>query len=233
MPLSAIRTFAFINLTGRTDLTSTLPYKNAQYFYPGISGSLVWTEAFNLKSRWFDYGKIRAGYARVGNDAGPHNGQPIFNLNAAGFLGQPFATRGGSWYDPELTPEFTSELELGYDMRFFNQRFGFEATWYDKRTTDLIYAITLPQTTGYSSFYTNLGEMRNTGWEIAVDVSPVVTSNLRWNIRGIYTKNENTVEELIEGLTRSQLGGFNWIEAGFPMVICVAQDRPGRKTASC
>jgi TonB-linked SusC/RagA family outer membrane protein len=210
------KNFAFVNLTGRTDLTSTLPYKNARYFYPGISGSLVWSEAFNLKSRLLDYGKIRAGYARVGNDAAPHNGEPVFNLNAAGFLGQPFATRGGSWYDPELTPEFTTELELGTEMRFLNQRFGFEVTWYDKKSIDLIYPITLPQTTGYSNFYTNLGEIRNTGWEIAVDVSPVVTSNFRWDIRGIYTKNDNTVEKLIEGLTRSQLGGYNWIEAGFP-----------------
>ncbi len=207
---------AFVNLTGRMDLTSTLPYKNAQYFYPGISGSLVWSEAFNLKSHWFDYGKLRAGYARVGNDAAPHYGEPIFNLNAAGFLGQPLATRGGSSYDQELTPEFTTELELGSDLRFFNQRLGLEVTWYDKRSTDLIYAIALPQTTGYSNFYTNLGEIRNTGWEVALDVSPVVTGNFRWDIRGIYTKNKNTVEELIEGLTRSQLGGFNWIEAGFP-----------------
>ncbi|RYY25054.1 MAG: SusC/RagA family TonB-linked outer membrane protein, partial [Chitinophagaceae bacterium] len=166
------RNFAFVTLTGRTDLTSTLPYKNAQYFYPGITGSLVWSDALKLKSNWFDYGKIRAGYARVGNDAGPHNGEPIFGLSAAGFLGQPLATRGGATFDPELTPEFTSEIEIGSDLRFFGGRLGLEATWYDKRSTDLIYAIGLPQTTGYSSFYTNLGEIRNTGWEVALDVSP-------------------------------------------------------------
>ncbi|HVF81205.1 MAG TPA: SusC/RagA family TonB-linked outer membrane protein, partial [Flavisolibacter sp.] len=79
--------FAYLNLTGRMDLTSTLPYKNATYFYPGISGTVVWSDAFNLKSNWFDYGKLRAGFARVGNDADPHNGEPIFGLNAAGFLG--------------------------------------------------------------------------------------------------------------------------------------------------
>ncbi len=210
------RNFAFVTLTGRTDLTSTLPYKNAQYFYPGITGSLVWSDAFKLKSNWLDYGKIRAGYARVGNDAAPHNGEPIFGLSAAGFLGQPLATRGGSTYDPELTPEFTSEIEIGSDLRFFNQRLGLEVTWYDKRSTDLIYAIGLPQTTGYSSFYTNLGEIRNTGWEIGLDVSPVSSKNFRWDIRGIFTKNNNTVEKLVEGLTRDILGGYNWIEAGFP-----------------
>ena len=210
------KNFAFINLTGRTDLTSTLPYQNAQYFYPGVSGSLVWSEAFKLKSSWFDYGKIRAGYARVGNDAAPHNGEPIFNLNASGFLGQPLATRGGSTYDPELTPEFTTELEIGSDLRFFKQRLGLEVTWYDKRSTDLIYAIGLPQTTGYSSFFTNLGEIRNTGWEVMLDVRPLFVKDFIWDVRGILTRNINTVEKLVEGLTRDQLGGFNWIEAGFP-----------------
>lgn len=210
------KNYAFLNITSRMDLTSTLPYKNARYFYPGVSGSLVWSDAFGLKSNWLDYGKFRAGYARVGNDAGPHNGQPIFGLNAAGFLGQPLATRGGSSYDPNLTPEFTTELEIGSDMRFLKGRLGLELTWYDKRSTDLIYSIGLPQTTGYSSFFTNLGEIRNTGWEAALDIKPVILKNFQWDVRAIFTRNINTVERLIPGLTRDIIGGFNYIEAGFP-----------------
>ncbi|MDF2193213.1 SusC/RagA family TonB-linked outer membrane protein [Paraflavitalea sp. CAU 1676] len=210
------KNFAFLNLTGRADLTSTLPYANAQYFYPGASASLVWSEALGLKSKWLDYGKLRVGYARVGNDAAPHNGAPIFNLNAAGFLNQPFATKGTSIYDTLLTPEFTTELEVGTDMRFFNQRLGVEVTWYDKTSTDLIYNLSMPSTSGYTAYYTNLGKIRNKGWEIALDVNPVRTKNFSWDIRGIYTQNANTVEELKEGLLRSQLGGFNWVEAGKP-----------------
>jgi TonB-linked SusC/RagA family outer membrane protein len=208
--------FAYLNLTGRTDLTSTLPYKNAQYFYPGISGTIVWSQALNIQNNWLSHGKLRAGYARVGNDADPHNGEAIFNLNAAGFLGQSLSTRSNSIYDPELTPEFTTELELGSDMRFFGDRVGLEVTWYDKRSTNLIYDISLAQSTGYNAFYTNIGEIKNTGWEIALDVKPVATRNFEWNVRGIFTKNENTVIELVEGLTRTQLGGFNWAEAGKP-----------------
>ncbi len=208
--------FAYLNLTGRTDITSTLPYKNAQYFYPGISGSLVWTDAFKLKNNWLNYGKVRVGYAKVGNDAAPQNGEPIFGLNALGFLGQPLATRGGATFDPDLTPEFTSELEIGTEARFFNQRLGFEFTWYDKKSTDLIYAINLPVTSGYTSFFTNLGEIQNTGVEIALDVKPVVIKNFEWSVRAIFTRNVNTVNRLVQGLTRDQLGGFNWIEPGFP-----------------
>lgn len=210
------KNYAFLNLTSRMDLTSTLPYKNARYYYPGVSASVIWSEALGLKSNWFDYGKIRAGYARVGNDAAPHNGEPIFGLSATGFLGQPLATRGGATYDPELTPEFTTELEIGTDVRFFKQRVGLEVTWYDKKSTGLIYAISLPQTTGYSSFFTNLGEIRNTGWEAALDLKPVIAKNFQWDVRAIFTRNINTVERLVPGITRATIGGFNTIEAGYP-----------------
>ncbi|MET0244749.1 MAG: SusC/RagA family TonB-linked outer membrane protein [Flavitalea sp.] len=210
------KNWAFVTLTGREDLTSTLPYANAQYFYPAITGSFVFTDAFNIKTSWLDYGKIRAGYARVGNDADPHNLEPIFNLNAAGFLGQPLATRNGTVYDLNLTPEFTSELELGTDLKFFNQRIGLEFTYYDKTSTDLIYSLALPNSSGYSSFYTNLGKINNKGIEIGLDLVPVQSKDFQWNIRGVFTRNRNKVLELAPGLIRSQLGGYNWVEAGMP-----------------
>lgn len=210
------KNFAFLNITGRQDRTSTLPYKNSSYFYPGVSGSLVWSDAFNLKSNILDYGKIRVGYARVGNDAAPGNGEAIFGLNAAGFQGQSLASRGGSNFDPELTPEFTREIEIGTEMRFFKRRIGVEVTFYNKKSTDLIYSIGLPQTTGFSSFFTNLGQIRNKGWEAALDVKPIAGKNFQWDVRAIYTKNTNTVEELVAGLTRDIVGGFNYIEPGYP-----------------
>src|SRR5204862_3297831 len=65
-------------------------------------------------------------------------------------------------------------------------------------------------------FYTNLGQIRNEGWEAALDVRPIAGKDFQWDVRGIFTKNKNTVEELIPGITRAQLAGFNWIEVGFP-----------------
>ena len=208
------KNFAFLNVSGRMDLTSTLPYDNAQYFYPGVSGSFVWTDAFGIKSNMLNYGKLRLGYARVGNDANPHNGQDVFNLSATSFLGQPRATRGGTTYDPDLTPEFTSEIEAGADFQLWNRRINAEITWYDKKTTDLIYAVDVPVTTGYSSFYTNLGELRNTGWEIGLTVKPVMTNNVLWEVRGAFTRNINTVEELVEGLDLIHYSGYS-TQGGF------------------
>lgn len=210
------KNFAFINISGRQDQTSTLPYANASYFYPGVSGSLVYTDAFNIKSNWLSYGKIRAGWAKVGNDAQPQRGQDVFVINSNGFMGLPRATRGSTTYDPNLTPEFTSEIELGTDFSLFKNRIAGELTWYDKRSTNLIYAISVPTTSGYSSFYTNIGEIRNTGWEAALTFKPVVKKDLTWLVRGVFTKNVNTVESLIDGIDRANIGNRAWIEPGMP-----------------
>lgn len=210
------KNFAFLNVSARQDQTSTLPYANARYFYPGVSGSIVYTDALDIKSNWFSYGKIRAGWAKVGNDAQPQRGQDIFVINSNGFMGLPRATRGSTTYDPNLTPEFTSEVELGTDFALFKSRIAGELTWYDKRSTNLIYAISVPTTSGYSSFYTNIGEIRNTGWEAGLTVKPVVNENLTWLIRGVFTRNVNTVEKLIDGIDRANIGNRAWIEPGMP-----------------
>lgn len=210
------KNFAFLNVTGRQDRTSTLPFANSSYFYPGISGSLVWTDAFKLKSNWLDFGKIRAGYAKVGNDADPQNGQDVFQLLSNGFRGNPRAQRGTTSFDPKLTPEFTNEIEVGTDLSLFKRRVSAEFTIYDKRSKGLIYPISVPVSTGYQSFYTNIGEISNKGIEAGLTVRPVVNKNLTWEIKGIFTKNKNYVEKLADGLVRDFIGGLNYIEAGMP-----------------
>ena len=215
------RNFAFINVAGRNDITSTLPYKNANYYYPAISGSFVFTDAFNLRNNWLDYGKIRAGWAKVGNDAPALSTQDVFTLNTTTFLGQPGGTRDNTTTDPNLTPEFTQELELGLDLSLFKRRVNLDFTWYDKTSTDLIYSIDVPSSTGYSNYFTNIGKINNKGVEIGLTLVPVRTNNFEWNLRGAFTKNKNMVEELVEGLVRAPLEGVlstmsPYLEAGFP-----------------
>ncbi len=224
------KNFAFINASARNDRTSTLPYENASYYYPAVSGSLVFTEAFKIQSDWFDYGKIRASWARVGNDGSSQEGEDVFTLGTVNFLGLPYASRSGLPFnapdgqtnDPNLTPEFTREVETGIDLSFFKRRINLDFTLYNKTSTDLIYAVTIPSSTGYTSFRTNLGEITNKGVEIGLSVRPIVTRNFSWEVRGAFTRNDNMVVKLVEGLERANLGGgFSggvsaWLEPGKP-----------------
>ncbi len=224
------RNYAFLNVAARNDRTSTLPYENSSYYYPAVSGSLIFSEALKLQTNWFDYGKVRVGWAKVGNDAPSQQGEDVFTLSTVNFLGLPYASLSGLPFnapvgqtnDPELTPEFTSEIEAGIDLSFFKRRINLDFTWYDKTSTDMIYPVSIPSSTGYTFFNTNIGEINNTGVEIGLSIRPVVTRDLSWEIRGAFTKNENMVVKLVDGLERANLGGgftggvSAWLEPGKP-----------------
>ncbi|MBK7634746.1 MAG: TonB-dependent receptor plug domain-containing protein [Saprospiraceae bacterium] len=124
------RSLAYLNIGGRKDWSSTLPIANRSYFYPTVSGSLILSELF--KSNFLSYAKVRAGWAKVGNDAPPYRTQDVFILDS-NFKGAPRITRSSNTNDPNLSPEFTTELELGADLKFWNDRFSVDFTWYDKK----------------------------------------------------------------------------------------------------
>jgi TonB-linked SusC/RagA family outer membrane protein len=212
------RNLAYLNLGGRNDWSSTLPIENRSYFYPTVSGSLIISEL--IPSNFLSYAKVRAGWAKVGNDAPPYRTQDVFVLDQ-NFKGAPRITRSLNTNDPNLSPEFTTELELGADIKFWKDRFSIDFTWYDKKTTDLIYNISVPNSTGFNTFTTNVGEISNKGVEIGVNATPLLTKDFEWNIGVNFTKNKNLVVSLVEGVDRVQLSGVltgisPYLEPGLP-----------------
>lgn len=207
------RDYLFLTITGRNDWSSTLPKENSSYFYPATTASFIFTDAFNIESNVFSFGKVNASWGLVGNDASPYSLKDVYVLNYAGdglagavkgvdlpYNGQPTLTIGNTKLDPNLKPEFTKEYEFGLDLQFFGGRIGFNGTYYNRLSYDQISRITVPDVTGYSSFYTNFGELRNKGVEIEMFFNPVKLSNsFRWDIAGNFTKNISKVEALREG----------------------------------
>ncbi len=135
--------FLYLNLTGRTDWSSTLPQDKRNYYYGSASTSLIFSEWLGLSERIFSEGKVRAGYARVGNDADPYQLTNLFSVNrgsTTGLIGSlpdndlPFngkagITRDPTGYDPDLNPEFTDEFEVGTNLNFFVGRIEVDFTY--------------------------------------------------------------------------------------------------------
>lgn len=212
------KNMAYLNIGGRNDWSSTLPIANRSYFYPTVSGSIILSELF--KSNILSYAKVRAGWAKVGNDAPPYRTQDVFILDQ-NFRGIPRITRSINTNDPQLSPEFTSELEFGADLRFLNDRFSIDVTVYDKKTTDLIYNISVPNSTGFNTFTTNVGEISNKGIEIGASLTPFKLKDFDWTVGANFTKNKNLVVSLVEGVERVQLNGVlttisPYLEPGMP-----------------
>ncbi|MBL7699689.1 MAG: SusC/RagA family TonB-linked outer membrane protein [Chitinophagaceae bacterium] len=201
------RDYAFINMTARNDWSSTLPAENRSYFYPSVSGSFVFSDALNLQGNVFDYGKIRAGWAKVGRDADPYQLQNIFLVNP-NFLGNSTVSRDQTFNNPNLKPEFTQEIEIGTQLSFLKRLVELDFTVYKRNSTNQIAAIQVPASSGYNYKVLNFGEIENKGIEIDLAVRPVRTKSFNWEIRGIFTKNTNTVVSLTEGVDRIPLANI-------------------------
>jgi TonB-linked SusC/RagA family outer membrane protein len=211
------KNWLFLNFVGRNDWSSTLPKNNRSYFYPAVSTSFMFTEALGLQSNILSSGKLRIGYAQVGNDADPYSLQNVFYLNNP-FNGKFTLTTPDTRNNPDLKPERSAETELGTELQFFNARIGLDFTWYNKLSSDMIAPVPVPSASGYAYKYLNFGEMRNRGVEIGFNIVPLQLSNsLKWSIYTSFTKNKSEVVSLRQGIERLNLymGG----DLGFNAVI--------------
>lgn len=200
--------WAYLEGTARQEKISTLAPGNNSFFYPSVSASAIYTELFREKiPAWYDYGKIRTSYGIVGN------APPIYKANKAYIQN----TVGGKWIyntssaevgNDYLRPEKKFEWEFGLESKFFNNRLGFEFSYYTNRIEDQILQTTMPASSGGTSIWMNVGELKNKGIEIALYGTPVSTRDLKWELRGNLAWVKNKVTKLADGI--DQLEHKNW-----------------------
>lgn len=97
----------------------------------------------------------------------------------------------------ELKPETTTEMEVGFDAGFFDDKVGLTFTYYQAKTTDALLGVNKPPSTGFpSSRLENTGEIENKGWEATLNLTPINTSALRWSVDLNLDGNKNTILDL-------------------------------------
>ena len=207
------KNYAFLNVTARNDWSSTLPSSNRSYFYPSVSGSLVVSDALNIKSSTLDFLKLRGGWSEVGNDADPYQLSTIYNFQTA-FDGNPIQTSSQKKLNPDLKPETTRSSEIGIEASFWKNRLHFDAAYYNTDSFDQILEIKTTASSGYNSQLINAGKINNNGIEIQLDGTPVQTENFKWNVGVNYAKNTSKVEVLdyekqIQNYTIGSSGGVD------------------------
>lgn len=203
--------YLFLEITGRMDQSSTLPLSNNTYFYPSVSSSFIFTDAFKIRSNTLSFGKIRAAYARVGKDADPYvldsrtyssasygNNVALYEFPYGSTLG---FSLGGSIGNPALKPEFTYSYELGFNLGFFKDRLNLEGTIYQQGSKNQIINAGLAPSSGFNNMVTNIGEISNKGVEVMVNIVAIRSSNFAWNISANFSKNKNKVVSLAPGVT--------------------------------
>ena len=211
--------WAYITLTARNDWSSTLPKGNRSFFYPGITGSFIFTKFLNpdLK-KYITFGKARIAWGKTGNDAAPYMTNSVFAQGSASTSGWgsssfPFSkgnynaySVGNTLGSNNLSPEMTTEIEFGLNMAFFENRFSFDVSYYNRNTDKQIFSLEMDPASGYTAQNMNLGKIRNRGIEAMVSVTPVRTRDFEWTLTWNYTRNRSKVISLPE-----ELGGESLI----------------------
>ncbi|HRX93212.1 MAG TPA: TonB-dependent receptor, partial [Chitinophagaceae bacterium] len=192
------RNIAFLTLTGRNDWSSTLPQENWSYFYPSISGSLVFTELMP-RNNILSFGKVRASWAQVGKDANAYATNTYVNPPIT--IG-PYTGVGNQYYagNPILKPEIQSSWEVGGEFRFLNGRIGLDYTYYHSQTKNQIAQPRLAQSGGFIFSSLNTGSVINKGMEVAITGKPVVKKNFSWNVILNFSYNKGRLGDFLPGI---------------------------------
>jgi len=192
--------YLFVTATGRNDWTSTIPQGENSFFYPSVSSSFVFSDAFPAIGD-FMTGKVRAAYAEVGRDARPYAYVPALESKTTSFGGYGYGFTGPN---PNLRPEFARSYEFGTELGFFENRLGLDVTMYRKRTVDqILNDVRGSYATGYILFNLNGGETRNEGVEVSLRGTPVERDRFSWDFLVNFDRSRGKVVALPNNLPES------------------------------
>lgn len=192
--------YLYLTLQGRNDWTSTIPRPRNSFFYPSVTSSFVFSDAFPGIGKHMT-GKLRAAYAEVGRDAPPYAYRPALISATTSYSGYRY-----DYWGPNLAlkPEFAKSYEVGTEMGFFDDRLGLDVTYYQKETDDqIVQNIRGSYGTGFVLFNMNGATTRNHGLEISLRGTPIRTQNFSWDILANFDRARGKVISLPRDLPES------------------------------
>lgn len=200
----------YVDVSGRNDWASSLAGTgNESYFYPSIGATAILGKMMDLPEA-ISFAKVRFSRSRVGNEVPFNVVDPENTIAASGGINrnlqQPF---------DNLSPEIITSNEIGANVRFLDDRVGFDLTYYNTVSTDQFVRLPAPSGSGFSTFFVNVGEIVNKGFEIVMDATPIYTPNFTWNTAFNFWKNTNEVVETHPDLASTSTGSSEGYRARF------------------
>ncbi len=210
----------YITAALRNDGSSTFGASKKRHWYPKFSTAWEVTKLDLMKEvPYLSFAKLRFAYGESGQEPGVYSTFTAFGTSTGAFgdswggslTSSPFGyggfyTSGGKGQE-NILPQRSKEFELGFDLGFFNDRVGVEFTYYNSKTTDAIFSLPLAPSTGNTSQVQNAGTISNSGIEFILNAQPLNIENFKWDLRFIYARNKNNVDDL-SGAEYISLGGF-------------------------
>jgi outer membrane receptor protein involved in Fe transport len=225
--------FLYLHMTGRNDWDSRLAKEipgdshNNSYFYPEADAAFIFSQLLKDNGPgWLSYGKVRFAISQVGQvTVNPYSLVNTFD-NGAGF---PYGATAGysvsnTFNNPELKPEKNLEREIGLELGLFKDRITVSAAAYKSTSKDQTIPIGISWATGFNTAYVNSGEMENKGIELDARVTVLQTKDIKWDVSGNYSYNENKVVNIGYGLNEIPIFNNTYVALGQPYGIIKGSD---------
>jgi len=194
----------YLNFTGRNDWdsqmwTTTGSSRDYSFFYPSVSMSFLGNDIFNIDNNILSFSKLRMAWSEVGSGGFKNDEVNYYLSEVTGYNGLITVTKSDIFDDSSLKPESTQSIELGMELKFFNNRLYTDFTFYKTNTFDQILNAPVDASTGFNFKRTNVGEVQNKGYELLVGGTPIQTSDFYWDASINLAKNNNQLVSFIEG----------------------------------
>jgi TonB-linked SusC/RagA family outer membrane protein len=198
-------------LTGavRNDGFSTFGSNNRRHWFPKASAAWTFTKAISGLTDKIDFGKVRFAYGQTGREPLVYTTNSLFRVgtfteyggDASGILRTIYQGQAGligpnAVGSDSLRPEKTREYEGGLDFGLFKGWATVGVSYYDSKTTDVIFQGPTPPSSGFISIVKNAATITNKGWEVTSDLHPVRGENFNWNVGLVWGRNRNLVTNL-------------------------------------
>ncbi|PXY41936.1 SusC/RagA family TonB-linked outer membrane protein [Flavobacterium cheongpyeongense] len=197
--------FIFLDGTYRRDAFSTLPANDNVLGTKSISASYVFTKHVNAD--WLTFGKLRGSYAESPLGSPTQAIIDTYTKNDP-FDGNQMYSVASTKNNPYLQPVFSKTEEVGLEMQFLKRRIGFDVALYKTISDKQIFPVDYATSTGHNAQYVNAGRIENKGIEVQFNLTPVKLKDFTWDIFVNWSKNENKVLSLADGLDVLQLGSY-------------------------
>lgn len=198
----------------RVDGSSTFGESYGLQVYPKMSVSYVLSEEGFWPTDWWNSMRLRAAVGEAGKAPGAFDAVRTWDP-IAGMKGQAGITPANLG-DPNLGPERTREIELGFDANLFDSRLNVDFTYYNARTYDALFPVLPIPTQGFTSAQlSNIGELSSHGIELSTSAIPIQTNSVAWGVGVNLTTSRNEVVDM-GGSAPVSVGYQQWIREGYP-----------------
>ncbi len=213
-----IKDFLVLSTTGRYDTYSNLPSINRGIFSPSVSGSFIFSDLYPIKG--MDFGKVRLSYAQTsGQPQDVYATTQYYSVNNSinGVSAGGFSTQLPNLF---LKPYTLDEVEVGTEMKFWGDRFGFDIDYFARKTHNEIINSTIDISSGYNNRYIGTGSTQNRGLEVELHGTPVKSSNFNWTPAFNFTYVVNKILQT-DGVTNANIsqGTYRPLNASTALVV--------------